>query len=125
MTFTALRPILWTENIDETIGFYTRILGFNLIGRNDEWQWASLKKDEVMIMLSQNDYEKSNGIGFTGSLYFNVDNVDELWEDLKTKAKVCYEIETFEWEMREFAVYDNNGYLLQFGQPVDNVGNTE
>ncbi|MDN5395741.1 MAG: VOC family protein, partial [Chryseobacterium sp.] len=110
MTFTALRPILWTENIDETIGFYTRILGFNLIGRNDEWQWASLKKDEVMIMLSQNDYEKPNGIGFTGSLYFNVDNVDELWEDLKTKAKVCYEIETFEWEMREFAVYDNNGY---------------
>lgn len=125
MTFTALRPILWTENINETIGFYTRILGFNLIGRNDEWQWASLKKDEVMIMLSQNDYEKPNGIGFTGSLYFNVDNVDELWEDLKTKAKVCYEIETFEWEMREFAVYDNNGYLLQFGQPVDNVGNTE
>ncbi|HBV17625.1 VOC family protein [Chryseobacterium carnipullorum] len=125
MTFTALRPILWTENIDETIGFYTRILGFNLIGRNDEWQWASLKKDEVMIMLSQNDYEKPNGIGFTGSLYFNVDNVDELWEDLKTKAKVCYEIETFEWEMREFAVYDNNGYLSQFGQPVDNVGNTE
>lgn len=125
MTFTALRPILWTENIDETIGFYTLILGFNLIGRNDEWQWASLKKDEVMIMLSQNDYEKPNGIGFTGSLYFNVDNVDELWEDLKTKAKVCYEIGTFEWEMREFAVYDNNGYLLQFGQPVDNVGNTE
>lgn len=125
MKFTALRPILWTENIDETIGFYTRILGFNLIGRNDEWQWASLKKDEVMIMLSQNDYEKPNGIGFTGSLYFNVDNVDELWEDLKTKAKVCYEIETFEWEMREFAVYDNNGYLLQFGQPVDNIGNTE
>lgn len=125
MKFTALRPILWTENINETIGFYTRILGFNLIGRNDEWQWASLKKDEVMIMLSQNDYEKPNGIGFTGSLYFNVDNVDELWEDLKTKAKVCYEIETFEWEMREFAVYDNNGYLLQFGQPVDNIGNTE
>ncbi|CEJ68814.1 hypothetical protein BN1195_01105 [Chryseobacterium oranimense G311] len=27
-TFTALRPVLWTENIDETIGFYTRILGF-------------------------------------------------------------------------------------------------
>lgn len=125
MTFTALRPILWTENIDETIGFYTQILGFTLMGRNDEWQWASLKKDEVLIMLSQNDYEKPNGIGFTGSLYFNVDNVDELWEDLKTKAKVCYEIETFEWEMREFAVYDNNGYLLQFGQPVDNVGNTE
>ncbi|WP_223605489.1 VOC family protein [Chryseobacterium sp. OSA05B] len=125
MTYSALRPILWTDNIDETIGFYTQILGFTLMGRNDEWQWASLKKDDVQIMLSQNDYEKPNGIGFTGSFYFNVDDVDDLWEDLKTKAKVCYEIETFEWEMREFAVYDNNGYLLQFGQPVDNIGNTE
>ena len=26
------------------------------------------------------------------------------------------EIETFEWGMREFAIYDNNGYVLQFGQ---------
>ncbi|KMQ64684.1 glyoxalase [Chryseobacterium angstadtii] len=125
MTFTALRPILWTENIDETIEFYTRILGFTLMGRNDDWQWASLCKDEVQIMLSQNEYEKKSGIGFTGSFYFNVDNVDELWEDLKTKAKVCYEIETFDWEMREFAIYDNNGYLLQFGQSVDTIGNTE
>lgn len=124
-TFTALRPILWTENIDETIGFYTQILGFTLMGRNDDWQWASIRKDDVQIMLSENEYEKPNGISFTGSLYFNVDRVDELWEDLKTKAKICYEIETFEWEMREFAIYDNNGYILQFGQPVDNIGNTE
>ncbi|NML71828.1 bleomycin resistance family protein [Chryseobacterium sp. RP-3-3] len=124
-TFTALRPILWTENMDETIGFYTQILGFTLMERNDEWQWASIKKDDVQIMFSQNEYEKPNGIGFTGSFYFNVDNVDELWEDLKTKTRVCYEVETFEWEMREFAVYDNNGYLLQFGQSVDNIGNTE
>ncbi|KFF24805.1 VOC family protein [Chryseobacterium vrystaatense] len=125
MTFTALRPILWTDNIEETIEFYTHILGFTLIERNDDWKWASLHKDDIQMMFSQNEYEKSNGIGFTGSFYFNVDNVEELWEDLKTKTKICYEIETFEWEMREFGVYDNNGYILQFGQPVDNIGKTE
>ncbi|WP_300687081.1 VOC family protein [Chryseobacterium sp.] len=123
--FTAIRPVLWTESIDETITFYTMILGFTLVGKNDDWGWASLRKDEVEIMISQNAYEKLNGIGFTGSFYFNVDHVDELWEDLKAKTKVCYEIETFEWEMREFGVYDNNGYILQFGQSVDNIGKTE
>ncbi|MDR2236182.1 MAG: VOC family protein [Chryseobacterium sp.] len=124
--FTAVRPLLWTENLDDTIGFYTRVLGFELMGRNDGWQWASLRKDEVYIMLSQpNAHEKFDKIGFTGSFYFNVDDVDELWEDLKTKTKICYEIETFDWEMREFAIYDNNGYILQFGQPVDSIGNTE
>ncbi|MCW1961531.1 VOC family protein [Chryseobacterium viscerum] len=124
--FTALRPILWTENFDETIGFYMHILGFTLMDRNDDWQWASLRKDEIYIMLSRpNQYEKNISIGFSGSLYFNVNKVDELWEDLKTKAKVCYEIESFEWGMREFAIYDNNGYILQFGEPIDNIGNTE
>lgn len=54
--------------------------------------------------------------GFTGSLYFHVDQVDELWDRLKSKARVCYPIEDFEHGMREFAVYDNNGYRLQFGR---------
>lgn len=124
--FTTFRPVLWTENLDETIGFYSRVLGFTLMDRNDDWQWASLRKDEIYIMLSQpNQHEANTSIGFSGSFYFNVNKVDDLWEDLKTKAKICYEIETFEWGMREFAIYDNNGYILQFGEPVDNIGTTE
>ncbi|GAA5083273.1 hypothetical protein GCM10023210_01620 [Chryseobacterium ginsengisoli] len=124
--FTFIRPVLWTENFDETIGFYTQILGFILLNRNEDWQWALLQKDNIQIMLSPpNSHEKFNGIGFTGSFYFNVDNVNELWEDLKTKAKVCYEIETFDWEMREFAIYDNNGYILQFGQHADEISTAE
>jgi uncharacterized glyoxalase superfamily protein PhnB len=124
--YTFLRPILWTENLDETIGFYTQILDFTLLGRNDDWQWASLKKDDIQIMVSKpNEHEKFEGAGFTGSFYFNVEKVDELWENLKTKTKICYEIETFEWEMREFAVYDNNGYILQFGEPADEISKAE
>ena len=53
---------------------------------------------------------------FTGSLYFNIADVDNLWESLKDNVKICYEIATFEWGMREFAIYDNNEYVLQFGQ---------
>lgn len=123
---TALRPILWTENMDDTIGFYTEILGFIVQERNDDWQWASLEKNGVEIMLTKpNQHEKFNGIAFSGSFYFTVDGVDELWEDVKTKAKICYEIETFDWEMREFAIYDNNGYILQFGQHIDEISKAE
>lgn len=55
---------------------------------------------------------------FTGSFYFKTDNVDKLWEVLKDKTKVCYAPENFEWHMREFAIYDNNGYILQFGEEI-------
>jgi hypothetical protein len=44
--------------------------------------------------------------------------VDQLWELVNARAKVCYPIETFGYGMREFGIYDNNGYLLQFGQPM-------
>ena len=58
---------------------------------------------------------------FTGSFYLNTDNVDKLREELKDKTRGCYEIENFDWEMREFAIYDNNGYLQQFGQEIDKI----
>lgn len=126
MKFKSLQPILWTENLDETIGFYLHILGFSLNERNDDWQWASLQKDGIQIMISKpNQHEQLNRICFSGSFYFNVENVDEVWEDLKIKANICYEIETFEWGMREFAIYDNNGYILQFAQPASEISREE
>ena len=55
---------------------------------------------------------------FTGSLYFRISDVDALWLRRKNEARVCYALETFPYGMREFAIYDNNGYLLQFGEAV-------
>lgn len=122
MSFTALRPILYTVSIADSIDFYTKTLGFELLQYNEEWQWASLKKDKVEIMLGvMNEHIPLKQPAFSGSLYINVSNVEELWQQLKYSAKVCYPIETFDWEMREFAIYDNNGYVLQFGQPVNTL----
>jgi hypothetical protein len=55
---------------------------------------------------------------FTGSFYFNTDAAEALWYELKDKARVCYGIEDLFNGMREFAIFDNNGFLLQFGQPM-------
>lgn len=123
MKFETLRPMLWTDNIKESIAFYTGILGFTVKGKNDDWGWASLCKDNVWLMLAKPNahagFEKPE---FTGSLYITTDNADDAWEMLKDKAKICYEIETFEWDMREFAIYDNNGYIIQIGQDISNTG---
>jgi hypothetical protein len=79
MKFTSLIPMLRTGNMKESIDFYVNILGFICENYSDEWGWASLTKDNVTIMLS------------------------------KDKARLCYPVENFEYGMREFAVYDNNG----------------
>jgi catechol 2,3-dioxygenase-like lactoylglutathione lyase family enzyme len=119
MKITGLRPMMWTEDLKGSVDFYTDTLGFNCDELNQDWGWASLSIGDVGVMFSiPNAHIPYDKIGFTGSFYFTVDDVDALWEGLKDKAKVCYGIENFEHGMREFAIYDNNGYLLQFGQEI-------
>lgn len=119
LKLTALRPIIYTDKLEETIRFYINVLGFSIREKNEDWGWASLYKDAVEIMLARpNEHTHFDKPIFTGSFYFTTDNVNSLWETLKSRAKVCYEIETFEWQMREFAIYDNNGFVLQFGQNI-------
>jgi len=70
------------------------------------------------LVAAPNDHQPFRVASFTGSFYIYVDDVASLWQDLKDTQKVLYPIEDFEYGMREFAIYDNNGYLLQFGQPL-------
>ena len=119
MTIKELTPLLWTEDLPGTIAFYQDTLGFICGKVNEDWGWATLMIDDVRIMLANPNahvpYEK---IGFTGSFYFLTDDVEAMWLKLKDKANVGYGIETFDWGMREFAIFDNNGYTLQFGQEI-------
>ena len=119
MQFQQLTPMLWTAQLQETIDFYVKTLGFTIAEQNDEWGWAALHRDTVELMLARpNEHTPFAGPAFTGSLYIRVDEVDQLWDELKDKTKVCYPLDNFEHGMREFAIYDNNGYMLQFGKEL-------
>jgi uncharacterized glyoxalase superfamily protein PhnB len=114
MKLQELTPMLQTTDLKGSIEFYTTVLGFECEGSSDEW--ASVRCDNVAIMFAlPGEHEPFNGPLFTGSLSINPDDVDALWERVKDKARVCYPIDDFDYGMREFAIYDNNGYLLQFG----------
>lgn len=115
--FNALTPMLWTAQIAETVAFYTEVLGFECALQEEGW--AVLLKDEIEVMVAlPNDHLPFDGPLFTGTFYINTTEVDTLWELYKDKCEICYEIDNFEYGMREFAIYDNNNYILQFGQPL-------
>jgi len=114
-----LTPMLRTKRLREAIAFYESVFGLMCREYDEEWGWASLGRDGVALMLaSPNAHEPFDAPAFTGSLSFRTDDVDALWERVKDRARVCDPIEDFEYGMREFAVYDLDGYLLQFGAPV-------
>jgi uncharacterized glyoxalase superfamily protein PhnB len=117
---TALTPMLETPDIETTINFYTGILGFVAANYDPDMGWASLKMDDITIMFAlPNEHRNIPDPIMSGSLYFTSDNVDAVWERVKEQCMICYPIENFDYGMREFAIYDNNGYLLQFGQETN------
>ncbi|TBX70209.1 bleomycin resistance family protein [Flavobacterium silvisoli] len=120
MKFHHITPIIWTEQLQETIDFYCNVLGFRCGECSDEWQWAALFNDECELMIAKpNEHTPFEKPAFTGSFYIKVDDVETLWNQLRHDVNVVYELETFDWGMREFAIYDNNGYMLQFGQDIN------
>ncbi len=112
--------MIWSKHLRETVAFYTEKLGFTCDEISEEWGWASLSKDHVGLMVAlPNDQLPFDEPAFTGSIYISTDEVDELWEKLKDEVSLVYGLENFEYGMREFAIYDNNGYMIQFGQSIE------
>ena len=119
MRLQSLAPMLRTRDLQASVEFWRSVLGFTCDALEEDWGWASLSRDGVRVMLATpNTHEPYETESFTGSLYFRVDDADAIWESLRGTARVCYPIEDFEYGMREFAIYDHNGYLLQFGHPI-------
>jgi uncharacterized glyoxalase superfamily protein PhnB len=119
MTVESLVPMLRTWDLPASIAFYTQVLGFACDAGGADAGWASLRSGDVALMLSgPNEHVCDTAPAFTGSLYFRVREVERLWAELKDKVRVSYPLEDFPYGMSEFAVYDNNGYLLQFGQEI-------
>lgn len=111
-------PMLTVTNIPASVAFYREVLGFACISEMEGW--ACVEKDGVQVMFAHpNQHATFEESHFTGSFYFKTNDVDELWEEVKDRARVLYPLETFEYGMREFAIHDNNGYLLQFGKEIE------
>ena len=118
MKLFNLRPILWVNDVRETIDWYVATLGFEEANYIEKWSWGQVIKDEIRVMFGRpTEFVRQGKSEFTGSLYFNVDDVETIWQN-KDSPYVYYSLETFEYEMKEFAIKDPNGYILQFGQDV-------
>lgn len=122
MKLEFLRPMLWVNDVLATIEYYKNVLGFTDSYYIESYKWGYVVRDGIHIMLATIDrVSKESNPSFTGSLYFTVDHVDDWWNLLKDRAEIFYPIENFAYNMREFAIRDCNGYILQFGTEIDST----
>jgi catechol 2,3-dioxygenase-like lactoylglutathione lyase family enzyme len=130
MKLLKLSPILWTKDLLGTISFYEKVLGFQ--GQSHFPNFVSLTRQSVEIMFvvpqdEPDDCKDPNNkevffprAVLTGSLFIITEDVDKLWELVKSNATVKSVLANREYLMRDFSILDNNGYELVFGQDISN-----
>ncbi len=122
---TDVTPMLKAGNLEDTIAFYTQTLGFSVVNTmaddNGKPNWVSLQWGGAGLMFFSVDAvdDMPARPKMTGVLYFNPNNVTQLWDELKDKVHVEWELQVMPYGMREFAIRDCNGYILTFGQDTN------
>jgi len=121
----GVSPMLKTKDLDATIAFYTKTLGFSVANqmKDDDGKpsWCCLQLGAATVMFYSADGLDSppGPPAMTGVLYFNPKNVRAAWEEYKDKAPVEWELQEMPYGMLEFAIRDCNGYILSFGQEME------
>lgn len=126
---------MMVDDVQKTLKFYQENLHFSfvmgvpqdkkeVIVENDlkrELVYALVKYDSIEIMFQVKEslsidipYFANRPIGASVSFYFEVDDVNSLYEKLKDKVKIEKDIYTTWYGMREFYITDCNGYILGF-----------
>lgn len=125
-TFRDMIPMLMCEDVQESIRFYTKVLGFNVTSRMDDVGksgWASLNQGKVQIMLASPSY-LPEGVKVDGRypqlvLYFYPDDIEALHQSVRNQGDAATDLVVRFYGMKEFEMVDPSGHMLVFGQDTD------
>lgn len=119
MFLKSTTPVFWVDDVRKTIDHYVTVYGFDENAYSEESGWGEVGKHDIRIMFSTPPPGSHwEGPRFSGSVYIETDGVDIWWGFLKERAEVVYPVADFPYGMREFAIRDCNGYLLQIGEKI-------
>ena len=121
--YETITTNIMVKNVKETIKFYEEKLGFKKIlsvpEEGETLNFAILNKDKISIMLQEqenliSEYPtlKTDEVVPTFTLFITVNDVLQVYNDLKGKVKIAKELHKTFYGKDEFAIFDNNGNIL-------------
>jgi uncharacterized glyoxalase superfamily protein PhnB len=116
--FQNIVPVLKVADLARAIDFYTKTLGFAVA-----WQAANdgggenamLHAGATSLLLSTGSHLGADP-KFTGTLYFNMEQVREFFEQVREKVEIVWPLEEMEYGQTEFGIRDPDGYTLAFAE---------
>ena len=117
----GLAPVLVVPEVEESLEYYREKLGFE----TREWepspaQYGYAERDDCHIHFNHGEQPRPNHEVVQPDLfdiYMRVDDVNALHEELEGRgADLLHAPIERPWNMLEIRVQDPNGYILAFGQ---------
>lgn len=123
MEYQSLSPNIGVNDVAETVRFYTETLGFSLItsvpSPDGRLQWAMVANGGATIMFQEVDnlteeYPQLTGRPILGvmTFYIKMKDMHTLYKKLQGTAYIAQELHHTFYGADEFAIFDNNGYIL-------------
>ncbi len=121
--YETITTNIMVKNVKETIKFYEEKMGFQKIlsvpEEGEILNFAILNKDKISIMIQEQknlieEYStlKTDEIVPTFTLFITVDDVSEVYNELKDRVEIAKELHKTFYGKDEFAIFDNNGNIL-------------
>lgn len=125
-----LIPMLNISNIEESLDFYQKALGFDVVSDKDavkQWRWATIRSGNTELMLSETEcppnlekgVDPQETVSWPTIFYFYPDSVRELHGSLVEKGYKPTDVLNTIYGMREFSIQDPDGHMLSFGEDVN------
>ncbi|MFN7947493.1 MAG: VOC family protein [Blastocatellia bacterium] len=129
----SISPLFIVADVEESAEYYREKLGFDIDGYcGYPPRFTSVLRDGIEIMLKSRGETQRRRLSTESpdkrrvhrcvdcDAYINVADLDALYHELKARrARIVRKPETTEYDTREFAVEDCNGYVICFSQPVE------
>lgn len=126
-TYQTLSPNIGVKSVQETVSFYTEILGFKLVtsvpSANGELQWAMLNNGKATFMFQEADnlaaeYPALAERPLLGAItfYIKMKNMHLLYEALQGTRHIAKEMHRTFYGADEYAIFDNNGHILTISE---------
>ncbi|MFB6089430.1 MAG: VOC family protein [Halobellus sp.] len=131
MTLKSLTPNLMVDDIEATVDWYREVFDSEVVATlpsdADDYFWAQVTVGESLVMFQERESLEAKvpamadrETGGSTALYIDVDDAKAMQERLETAgAELVEPPEETEYGWRLFAATDPNGYVLWFGERVD------
>ena len=114
------------ESVNETVKFYTEVLGFELVvsvPESGELIFAILASGNVSLMFQEleslkEEYSELRKVDDRGvfTFYVKMKNKNDLYERIKDTNHLVKTMNITPYGVEEFAIRDNNGFILTIAE---------